>query len=124
MNEFLKLTVKNINDCNVIWCPCMKCKNITLHSLKEIISHIYLNEFDSNYQRWIWHGEYCEFSVGTSSQFESVDIEFGKDDSSIEEDVTYNNIEITCDAFDNLMIFLIILLNFPFCWRMWRNLCT
>jgi hypothetical protein len=115
VEEFLSFSVRNAVDCNAIRCPCTKCGNMELHSVKTIRGHIYWHGFDTNYHRWIWHGESCEDGVGTSSQFENLDVESVEDDSGSEEaanvgeddgseeaaNVAFNNIDMTHAAFDN-----------------------
>lgn len=52
------------------------------HSTKDIRGHLYWNDFDANYQQWIWHGEFFEYGAGTSSKFENVDVQSIDDDTS------------------------------------------
>lgn len=80
VENIFHFSMKNVGDGNEIQCPCMKCGNMKFHMSKDVRGHIYCNEFNANYQRWIWHGEYCEYDFGTSSQFENVNVAFDEND--------------------------------------------
>ena len=101
VNEFLKFIMENANDCNSIRCPCMKCGNMEIHTIRDIKGHIYWNGFDVNYRRWIWHGESCDDGIGSSTRFGNINEEFNENDSGGKEEVAFNNIEMTRAAFDN-----------------------
>lgn len=74
-------SVTNASNGNVLWCPCMKCGNMKLHIIKDVICHIYHNGFDANYKRQIWHDECLEYGVCISSQFENIYIYIAFDEN-------------------------------------------
>ena len=57
VNDFLRQAVAHAGVGNHIYCPCLKCSNKALYKVHEVKGHIFYNGFDTNYQRWIWHGE-------------------------------------------------------------------
>ena len=57
VNDFLRQATTHAGVGNRIYCPCLKCGNKALYNVHEVKWHIFYNGFDTNYQRWIWHGE-------------------------------------------------------------------
>ena len=57
VNDFLRKSIAHADVGNRIYCPCLKCGNKALYNVQEVKRHIFYNGFDTNYQRWIWHGE-------------------------------------------------------------------
>ena len=57
VNDFLRQAIAHAGVGNRIYCPCLKCGNKALYNVHEVKGNIFFNGFDTNYQRWIWHGE-------------------------------------------------------------------
>lgn len=50
-----------------IRCPCRKCKNFMLETVRNMEDHLFINGFDATYTNWVHHGEIIfVWNIGTS----------------------------------------------------------
>ena len=74
--EFAKNNLPNNNE--KFFCPCKKCCNQKRLSEDDIFDDLICNGINSNYTKWIWHGE--RDGASTSNMY--VDNEANEDDES------------------------------------------
>ncbi|KAL3648233.1 hypothetical protein CASFOL_004955 [Castilleja foliolosa] len=58
VEEFLKFASSRVSASNGdgrYYCPCVKCLNDKLFSVREIREHVICDGFNKKYTRWIWH---------------------------------------------------------------------
>ena len=79
MDEFLEHDVQKAGAGNRIYCLCLRFGNKSLHPIRDVKCHIYFNDINSSYQRWIWHGERA--SSSTSVNFNDTNMVVGIDDN-------------------------------------------
>ena len=71
VESFMKFAIENVNDTNLIRCPCTKCGNMRLLESKLIECHLLTNGMLEQYTTWFWHGERCNKQPrGVASEFE------------------------------------------------------
>ncbi|XP_024177953.1 uncharacterized protein LOC112183868 [Rosa chinensis] len=62
---FCQFALDNAKDQNHICCPCTNCGNVEYFSTSVIKDHLFVNEIDPSYEKWIEHGEVDVESAGS-----------------------------------------------------------
>ena len=86
VDEFLEQAAQNARTGNRIYCPCVRCGNKSLQFVKDVKGHLYFNRINSNYQKWIWHGEGASSSASVNFNFANVDVGVDENDNKNEND--------------------------------------
>ncbi|KAL5562732.1 hypothetical protein UlMin_032479 [Ulmus minor] len=86
VDEFLEQAAQNAGMGNRIYCPCVRCGNKSLQLVKDVKGHLYFNGINSNYQKWIWHGEGASSSASVNFNFANVDVGVDENDNENEND--------------------------------------
>ena len=66
VDEFIEQAVQNSGVGNHIYCPCLRCCNKSLRPIREVKGHLYLNNINTSYRMWIWHGEGASSSASVN----------------------------------------------------------
>ena len=57
IEEFINFVVEHADYPNCVNCLCIKCGCLDEVTVEVLRDHLFINEFDTSYTRWIWHGE-------------------------------------------------------------------
>ena len=79
MENFIENVVQKARMGNRIYCPCFHCDNKSLLPVRKVKGHLYFNDINSSYRRWIWHREGASLSALVN--FNSATMNVGIDDN-------------------------------------------
>ncbi|KAJ0010404.1 hypothetical protein Pint_33592 [Pistacia integerrima] len=54
---FLEFAKTWSNDPHKILCLCIKCANMSNHTIQDVYDHLFVSSFDESYKIWVFHGE-------------------------------------------------------------------
>ncbi|XXG72632.1 hypothetical protein AAC387_Pa07g1687 [Persea americana] len=63
VRSFIKFASEHMGEQSKIWCPCLRCMNVELHSYPTIQEHLLFNGIMTSYTTWIHHGEQMPMNV-------------------------------------------------------------
>ncbi|KAL3532828.1 hypothetical protein ACH5RR_006349 [Cinchona calisaya] len=68
--KFLEFATKNWTDKSKIYCPCIRCRNRYLRSVRDVNDHYRFEGFHKPYKIWVHHGEaYASLQENQNDQF-------------------------------------------------------
>ena len=83
VDEFLEQATQNAGMGNRIYCPCVRCGNKSLQFVKDVNVHLYFNDINSSYQKWIWHGDDASSSASVNFNCANVDVGVDENDDDV-----------------------------------------
>ena len=63
VRSFIKFASEHMGEQSKIWCPCLRCMNVELHSYPTVQEHLLFNGIMTSYTAWIHHGEQMPMNV-------------------------------------------------------------
>ncbi|XXG46563.1 hypothetical protein AAC387_Pa02g1375 [Persea americana] len=63
VRSFIKFANEHIGEQSKIWCPCLRCMNVELHTYPTVQEHLLFNGIMTSYTAWILHGEPMPMNV-------------------------------------------------------------
>ncbi|XP_012840363.1 PREDICTED: uncharacterized protein LOC105960705 [Erythranthe guttata] len=81
VQSFMKFVDEHIGQEREIKCPCTFCLNSYIRSKEEVLDHLLIRGIDTEYTRWIHHGELFDYQVPRSDS----------DNGSVNEDDDHTN---------------------------------
>ncbi|KAJ0078639.1 hypothetical protein Patl1_23645 [Pistacia atlantica] len=54
---FLEFAKTRCDDPHKIPCPCIRCGNMSHHTIQDVRDHLFVLNFDESYRIWVFHGE-------------------------------------------------------------------